>query len=99
MNSSFKRTGITSAALIAIGLLATQGARAQSAPASGDKEATPKEVQTLDRVEVTSGKRPQSQSDVAGTVTAISGADIEKHGSADIEDLLKLTPGVQLDSL
>ncbi|WP_158080827.1 TonB-dependent receptor [Pelomonas sp. KK5] len=84
-----------SAALIAIGLLASGAAAfAQSEPAPADKDAK-KDLQTLDRVEVTSGKRRQMQSDVAGTVTAISGADIESHGSADIEDLLKLTPGVQ----
>ncbi len=89
-----------SAALIAIGLLAGGYARAQSEPAPADKDAQKqpqKDVQTLDRVEVTSGKRRQSQSDVAGTVSAISGADIENHGSADIEDLLKLTPGVQFN--
>ncbi|ANH69189.1 TonB-dependent receptor [Mitsuaria sp. 7] len=82
------------AAMVIAGLMAGPSARAQSAPETAEKE---KDKQTLDRVEVTSSKRRQTLSDVAGTVSAISGADIEKHGSADLEDLLKLTPGVQFN--
>lgn len=49
------------------------------------------------RVEVTSGKRKQLQADVAGTVTAVTGAQLERLGSVDAEDVLKLTPGVQFN--
>ena len=51
----------------------------------------------VQRVEVTASKRKQLQSDVAGTVTAVDGARLERLGSADAEDILKLTPGVQFN--
>ncbi|WP_077035017.1 TonB-dependent receptor [Pelomonas sp. KK5] len=55
------------------------------------------EAVQLDRVEVTSGKRKQLQSEVAGTVTALSGAKLEQLGVQDAEDLFKLSPGVQFN--
>ncbi len=60
--------------------------------AAGSRLAAPDDIQ---RVEVTAGKRKQLQSEVAGTVTAISGAKLEQLGTIDAEDLFKLSPGVQ----
>lgn len=51
----------------------------------------------LDRVEVTSGKRKQLQTEVAGTVSVVDGARLERLGSTDLEDVMKLTPGVQFN--
>lgn len=43
-----------------------------------------------------SGKRPQGLRDLAGTVTAVSGGQLEQLSATGFEDYLKLTPGVQL---
>ncbi|MDH0868281.1 TonB-dependent receptor, partial [Mitsuaria sp. GD03876] len=43
----------------------------------------------------TSSKRRQKQAEVAGTVSVVSGADLESRGARDQEDVFKLTPGVQ----
>ena len=51
----------------------------------------------LQRVVVTANKRSEKQRDVAGTVSVISGNDLEQRGARDQEDFLKLTPGVQLN--
>jgi len=51
----------------------------------------------LQRVVVTANKRSEKQRDVAGTVSVISGNDLERRGARDQEDFLKLTPGVQLN--
>ncbi len=49
------------------------------------------------RIVVTANKRSEKQRDVAGTVSVISGSDLERRGVRDQEDFLKLTPGVQLN--
>lgn len=77
--------------MIAIGLLSCSTSRAQSEPPV-DKDAV-----ATNTVVITASKRAQKLSDLAGTVTAVSGAELEKFGSADAEDLLKLTPGVQFN--
>jgi outer membrane receptor protein involved in Fe transport len=51
----------------------------------------------LQRVVVTANKRSEKQRDVAGTVSVISGSDLERRGARDQEDFLKLTPGVQFN--
>lgn len=43
-----------------------------------------------------SGKRPQGLRDVAGTITAVNGSQLEQSSAGGFEDYLKLTPGVQL---
>jgi iron complex outermembrane recepter protein len=75
-------------------------AQADAAPAaapvaSGAAPSRPAAPDDIQRVEVTAGKRKQLQSEVAGTVTAISGAKMEQLGTVDAEDLFKLSPGVQ----
>jgi len=79
-------------AVATVGLLACGGAMAQPAPSQADKD-----EQSAQRVEVTASKRRQLKSDVAGTVTALGGAELERLGSVDAEDFLKLTPGVQFN--
>ena len=48
-------------------------------------------------VVVTANKRPEKLREVAGTVSVLSGTDLERRGARDQEDFLKLTPGVQLN--
>lgn len=80
-------------------------AMAQSEPAASEPAAAPTgsaankaagEPETQ-RVIVTAGKRRQLQSEVAGTVTALSGAKLEQVGAVDAEDIFKLSPGVQFN--
>jgi outer membrane receptor protein involved in Fe transport len=79
-------------ALFAFGMLDVGGAMAESASAS-----TQKVVPILEEVIVTASKRAQRNSDIAGTVTALSGTDLEKLGAVDAEGIMKLTPGVQFN--
>ena len=65
---------------------------AQQAPAT-----PPASEDESQRVVVTANKRLEKQRDVAGTVSVISGSDLERRGARDQEDFLKLTPGVQLN--
>ncbi|MFM7849826.1 MAG: TonB-dependent receptor [Rubrivivax sp.] len=85
------------AASIKLGL----SAMAQTSPATGGaggaSAAKPAAADEPQRVEVTASKRKQLQSDVAGTVTAVDGAKLERLGSIDNEDVMKLTPGVQFN--
>ena len=83
------------AASVMLGLSSTaQGQPTAGAGGGASKTAAAEEAQ---RVEVTAGKRKQLQSDVAGTVTAVDGAKLERLGSTDNEDVMKLTPGVQFN--
>ena len=92
----FVRSCSALAAGAAVGLSASaQTAPAAAPAASGAATAKATVVDDIQRVEVTAGKRKQLQSEVAGTVTAISGAKLEQLGTVDAEDLFKLSPGVQ----
>jgi iron complex outermembrane recepter protein len=51
---------------------------------------------TLEEIIVTAQKRAQSADDVAITLTAISGRDIEKLGLTDAPDIVLVTPGVNM---
>lgn len=51
----------------------------------------------LDKVVITAGKRRERQRDVAGTVSALQGGQLEQRGAQDQEDVFKLAPGVQLN--
>ncbi|MEP6502877.1 MAG: Plug domain-containing protein, partial [Betaproteobacteria bacterium] len=84
------------AAGAAIGLsAAAQGAPAPEVAASTATGGRPVVNDDIQRVEVTASKRKQLASEVAGTVTAISGAKLEALGALDAEDVFKLSPGVQ----
>lgn len=48
----------------------------------------------IEEIIVTATKRAENPRDLPASVTALSGADIEKHGYQGQEDFLKLVPGV-----
>jgi iron complex outermembrane receptor protein len=57
----------------------------------------PDQPPDIEQVVVTSSKRAQLLSDVAGTVTALSGLKLEQLGAETAEDVFKLSPGVQFN--
>jgi hypothetical protein len=77
---------------LAVALAAAWPAAAQQAPA----KAGPDEDQSQ-RIVITASKRLEKQREVAGTVSVLDGADLERRGSRDQEDSLKLAPGVQFN--
>ena len=77
---------------MALALSAAWPALAQQAPAT-----PPASEDESQRVVITANKRAEKQREVAGTVSVISGSDLERRGARDQEDFLKLTPGVQLN--
>ncbi len=89
---SFARTTLASAALLVLGFGASGLVEAQTSTEPAKASGT-----DVQRVEVTASKRKQLQSDVAGTVTAVDGGRLERLGSTDFEDVMKLTPGVQFN--
>jgi iron complex outermembrane recepter protein len=58
---------------------------------------TKPEEDATQRVVVTASKRLERQREVAGTVSVVDGAELERRGARDQEDTLKLTPGVQFN--
>lgn len=86
------RPSALAGALLAAGLVAAWPVRAQ-------QQAAPAEPATavLDTVTVTSDKRPGSQRNVAGTVSELTGVELEALGVLNQEGALQLTPGVQLN--
>ena len=84
----------------ALAQTAAPPAGAASAPVrvdgSLDRKADAKTAE-LDAVIITANKRAEKQRDVAGTVSVLDGADLERRGARDQEDVLKLTPGVQFN--
>jgi outer membrane receptor protein involved in Fe transport len=83
---------VLGAALAAAGLLASLPAAAQQ-PSSASKA----EEDTTQTIVISANKRLEKQREVAGTVSVLSGADLERRGARDQEDILKLTPGVQFN--
>lgn len=77
---------------LALALSAAWPALAQQSPA-----ALPASEDESQRVVITASKRAEKQREVAGTVSVLSGGDLERRGARDQEDFLKLTPGVQLN--
>lgn len=75
------------------GLLATGAAWAQDPP-----ETQPADAQTLDRVIVTAGKREQSVREVSGSVSAITGQQLQDLGAHGLADYIQKTPGVVFNS-
>lgn len=86
----FRPTGLATA-LATAGCMAALPAAAQQAPVNKADE------DTSQQVVITSNKRLEIQREVAGTVSVLQGADMERRGARDQEDFLKLTPGVQLN--
>jgi len=77
---------------LALALSAAWPALAQQTPAN-----PPASEDESQRVVITASKRAEKQRDVAGTVTVLSGSDLERRGARDQEDTLKLAPGVQFN--
>lgn len=86
----FRPTGLVFA-LASAGLLAALPATAQQSPSAKADE------DQGQRIVVTASKRQEKQREVAGTVSVLDGGDLERRGSRDQEDSLKLTPGVQFN--
>ena len=101
-SSDRRRRALRWAALMAAPALAAP-ALAQTAPAPAASAATRAEARPegrsteLDAVVITANKRAEKQREVAGTVSVLDGADLERRGARDQEDTLKLTPGVQFN--
>jgi outer membrane receptor protein involved in Fe transport len=79
---------------LALALSAAWPVMAQQAPAPASAPAAEDESQ---RVVITASKRAEKQREVAGTVSVLSGSDLERRGARDQEDSLKLAPGVQFN--
>ncbi len=65
-------------------------AQTQSAPAAASSD-QPQQVL------ITANKRPEPQRTVAGTVSVARGDTLESSGARDMEDVLRLMPGVQVN--
>jgi iron complex outermembrane receptor protein len=76
----------------AVVLALSQGAFAQSSPASDDK----REVTKGEQVTVTARRREELIQDVPGAVSAFSGPMIEQAGIQDVTSLADLTPNTTL---
>lgn len=76
----------------AIMVLATMGAHAQTQPSPADSAAD-----ATQQIIVTATKRPQPQRTIAGTVSVASGEALESQGARDMEDVLRLMPGLQVN--
>ncbi|MCE9657570.1 MAG: TonB-dependent receptor [Burkholderiales bacterium] len=70
---------------------------AAPAAASAPAPARADGVQQMEAVVITANKRAEKQREVAGTVSVLDGADLERRGARDQEDVLKLAPGVQFN--
>jgi len=79
---------------LSLALCAAWPVMAQQASSTASASATEDESQ---RVVITASKRAEKQRDVAGTVSVLSGSDLERRGARDQEDMLKLAPGVQFN--
>ena len=73
--------------------IATQSASDQDAPGPSTREGPT----YLDNIVVTANKRAQSLDQVAGSVGAVRGDQLEKINAKNLEDVLKLIPGVSLN--
>ena len=94
---TFSLKPLTAALLIAgiVGFVAP--ACAQDAPAAAAKAASASGTDDTLTVVITGGKRRETQREIAGTVTALQGSQLEEAGAKDMEDVFKLAPGVQLN--
>src|SRR3954469_21567317 len=86
--------GVRRLSMLTVGAAIGISATAQtSAPA----DAQPEAKAGVDQVVVTAARRSQLLSDVAGSVTALSGLKLEQLGMETAEDVFKLSPGVQFN--
>lgn len=68
-------------------------------PVAAQQTSSPQPGTTTEdqKIVVTASKRAERQADVAGTVSVLDGAALERRSAKDQEDMLKLTPGVQFN--
>lgn len=71
-------------------------AQQTSAPSAPGGAASAADSVSLERVVITANKRLQRSRDVAGSVQAVQGAELENRGAISQEDIFRLTPGVQM---
>lgn len=76
--------------VLTLALATAWPALAQQPPAPADDDGS-------QRIVITANKRAERQREVAGTVSVLEGAELERRGARDQEDSLKLTPGVQFN--
>lgn len=72
---------------------------AQTPPPAAAAEGAKKEAESADagqRVEITATKRLTYVRDIAGSVTAVTGRELERGGAQGLADFVKQIPGVQL---
>lgn len=84
-------------ALVAWGCSAQALAQQAATPAPSALQAQQPPPAEAQQVVISGSKRPQRQREVAGTVSALAGDQLEQVGAQDQEDVFKLTPGVQLN--
>lgn len=86
------RSLATAVTLYCASLAVAASAGAQAAPEPADK---PNEKEAkLETIVVTAGKRQQSLSEVAGSVSAVTGGQLEDIGAQSLADYIQRTPGV-----
>ncbi len=61
------------------------------------KEEKAESSRRIEEIVVTANKRAESIRDIAGSVGAVRGDDLEKQGAKDLEGFLKFVPGVSLN--
>lgn len=91
------RLNPVASALLVLGLTAAGSAHAQATPAPEKDSKNADSVVQLDSVVITAGKRTEKQREIAGSVTALQGSDLEARGAKGQEDFFKLAPGVQFN--
>jgi outer membrane receptor protein involved in Fe transport len=80
-------------------IAACVSASAWSQAAAPTTEAPKKDEQgqeAIQRVEITATKRLTYVRDIAGSVSAVTGRDLERSGAQNLSDFVKMIPGVQL---
>ena len=85
--------------LVAIPVGLTLQALPATAQVQGQSQASPSATAGSEsqQVIVTATKRPEPQREVAGTVSVARGEALESTGARDIEDVLRLMPGLQVN--
>jgi outer membrane receptor protein involved in Fe transport len=83
---------VCGAAIAALGL--ASGAQAQQQAPTGTGQNATKSDSTLSEVIVTATKRPEAARKISGSVSAVTGAQLEAIGANSFADYLTSTPGV-----
>ena len=95
-NASIKALKPQRAVVVAL-LCITHTALGQMGPAPQGSSTAGGPITDLQEVVVTASKRNEKERDLAGTVSVLQGADLERQGVQDQEQIFKQTPGVQFN--